>query len=102
MLFDLWHYLIIILLTVQVAKARVTVSPTCGTLTGAVQDAVAEAIAIAGWAHARTAGLRDGALTLPDWRVTLNTFNTYFGVLGAPGALTGQNGEFIALDAITT
>lgn len=93
-------YLTVILLAAQEAKARVQVSTTCGANTQMMENAVAEAIAMAGFAHARQGGLRDGVLNLPDWRVALNTFNAYFGPLAAPGTLTGQNGEFVAPNAM--
>ena|SRR5437773_379146 len=100
MLSNSWRYIIAVLLAAQVAEATVTISPSCGGNTGAMNTAVTEAIAIAQWAHTRTIALRDGTLPLPEWMVVLNTFNTYFGALATPDLLTGQNGEFVAADAI--
>ena len=76
---------------------------TCGANLNHVHAALNEAIAIARNAAARQIGLRDMTLNQADGRVTLNTFNAYFGPLAAnapipvgryeiPNALTVCNG----------
>lgn len=80
----LWFYFVI-LLVAQGVRATVTVDAgTCGAILNDVQDALREAIAMAGNAASRQSGLRDTALNLADWRVTLNTFYAYFGRFASP------------------
>ena len=98
---NLWlYFVVVVFLTIQEAKGVVQLDDNCrGTDTGIVQNAIDEAISMAGHALMRQVGLRDGGLRPIDERVTLNTFNTYFGMLAAPNLLI-NNGRFIAPNAI--
>jgi hypothetical protein len=80
----------------------VTADPvTCVGNIANVNNALQEAVNIAEFAYQRQVGLRDGTLSNADWRVAINTFNAYFGVLAAPGTLT-RNGALVAPNAVAT
>ena len=84
MLSSLWLYFIFVLLISQGVQAVVEVdAASCGVVTGAIQDALAEAIHMAGNAATCQSELRDNILNTPEWRVALNTFKAYFGKVGA-------------------
>ena len=81
------------------AHAIVTVDPgTCGANLNDVQAALTEAIDMARNAATRQIGLRDSTLNLADWRVTLNTFNAYFGVLAAKEPI--PPGQYVVPNAV--
>ena len=85
-LFNLWHCLIILFLAVQGANALVQIDKrTCGANRKKVNKALDEAVAMAEFAHQRQVGLRDGSLSPPDARVTMNTFLVYFTKFSTPG-----------------
>jgi hypothetical protein len=99
---NLWLCSIALLLAAQGAKAQVTADPvTCVGNIANVNNALQEAVNIAEFAYQRQVGLRDGTLSNADWRVAINTFNAYFGVLAAPGTLT-RNGALVAPNAVAT
>src|SRR5436189_6239109 len=77
----LWLYFVVLLMAQEV-HATLIVDPTCDAIFWNMHLAVAEALAMATNAATRQTGLRDASLDLADWRVTLKTFDAYFGTLG--------------------